>query len=463
MTRISLRFFALLTLTFWGCADVHDPSKSQISDNANIQQNENPEEIANVGNAPPPIAPVVTPPPPVAPPVILPPAPLPVPVPVPAIPGLIGLAPSFDGGFDHHDHHDDHDDRLTCGESDAPQCGGFCPSGQRCEDVRGNCACLTPSLSLVKTANVSTLPAAGNVITYTFTVHNGPVPLNDVTIDDSVFSGLGNLSPLNCNLGALPVNLAANQDLICTANYTVQAGDIAVGGIANGAQATGFSGRIEVCDSAVLVIPAPPPSTLSLLKVVFNDNGGTALPAGFDLTLTGADGTHNTGINYASGASIVVEAGVSYTLSETPPEGYTLTGIVCVDDATALNVPNPFTPALGQSVTCTFTNNDNPPTLSLLKVVNNTNGGTALPAAFALTLTGADGINNAGVNYASGASIVLEAGVSYTLSKTPPAGYTLTGIVCVDDATALDVPNPFTPFLGQSVTCTLTNNDNSGF
>ena len=180
-----------------------------------------------------------------------------------------------------------------------------------------------------------------------------------------------------------------------------------------------------------------------MLKIVINDDGGVALPADFTLILTGADGIHDDGVDYESGDDIILEAGVAYTLSEIPNAGYNLVGIACADNTTSANVGNPFTPALAQNITCTATNNDIAGELSLLKIVINDDGGVALPADFTLILTGADGIHDDGVDYESGDDIILEAGVAYTLSEIPNAGYNLVGIACVDNTTSANVGNPF--------------------
>jgi hypothetical protein len=92
--------------------------------------------------------------------------------------------------------------------------------------------------------------------------------------------------------------------------------------------------------------------------VVINDNEGTLAAGDFTLTLTGADGTHDGGLDYVSGDSPAIQGGVSYGVSEDPPDGYGLQSIECVDADTLAVLPNPFTPLLGQSVACTVTNDD---------------------------------------------------------------------------------------------------------
>ena len=86
----------------------------------------------------------------------------------------------------------------------------------------------------------------------------------------------------------------------------------------------------------------------------------------------------------------------------------------------------------------------------MLKIVINDDGGVALPADFTLILTGADGIHDDGVDYESGDDIILEAGVAYTLSEIPNAGYNLVGSACVDNTTSANVGNPFTQRLRKT-------------
>jgi len=97
------------------------------------------------------------------------------------------------------------------------------------------------------------------------------------------------------------------------------------------------------------------PASLVLIKRVIN---GTALPSDFELTLTGTDGTHDSGVTYFSGAQPPVLSGVSYTLSELAGQvpNYIDDGVACTDDVGGSAVTHPLTLNAGQSVTCTQTN-----------------------------------------------------------------------------------------------------------
>ena len=96
-----------------------------------------------------------------------------------------------------------------------------------------------PALSLVKTADVDRVTTVGQVVTYSFLVTNtGNVDVTDPSVAEGAFSGHGTLSAVTCPTGADTV--APGDSVICTANYTVVAADLADGGkLTNTATATG--------------------------------------------------------------------------------------------------------------------------------------------------------------------------------------------------------------------------------
>ena len=99
------------------------------------------------------------------------------------------------------------------------------------------------------------------------------------------------------------------------------------------------------------------------------------MPNDFVLTLEGAAIT--------SGVAVPVNPG-TYTAGETLLPGYTFEGF-----SGDCDVNGDVTVALGESKTCTLTNNDQQATITVVKVVTNDNGGTGLPDDFLLTLEGA--------------------------------------------------------------------------
>ena len=169
--------------------------------------------------------------------------------------------------------------------------------------------------------------------------------------------------------------------------------------------------------------------SLTLVKEVSNDNGGTAVPGDWTLTAAGYDAASP-------------DAG-TYALSESGPSGYTQTSLTCSNSGDAQ--VNSVTLGLGEDVTCTFVNDDNAPSLTLVKEVSNDNGGTAVPGDWTLTAAGYDAASP-------------DAG-TYALSESGPSGYTQTSLTCSNsgDAQVTSV----TLGLGEDVTCTFVNDDNA--
>ena len=113
--------------------------------------------------------------------------------------------------------------------------------------------------------------------------------------------------------------------------------------------------------------------SLTLVKEVTNDNGGTAVAS--DWTLEAA------GYNAAD-----PQTG-TYDLSESGPDGYTQTSLTCDN---AEGQVSSVSLGLGEDVTCTFVNDDDAPSLTLVKEVTNDNGGTAAPGDWTLEAAGYD-------------------------------------------------------------------------
>ncbi|GAA3617795.1 hypothetical protein GCM10022236_20030 [Microlunatus ginsengisoli] len=200
-------------------------------------------------------------------------------------------------------------------------------------------------------------------------------------------------------------------------------------------------------------------ATAILRKVVQNTHGGTAVPANWTLTAT-PTGTFPAGLpshtvtGSTAGSSFNVRPGTTYTISEsTGPSGYTLDSVTCdvlpgQTRATQIGL-NPL-----DTATCTFTNVDQPATLTLQKTVTNDNGGTATAGQWTLSASGPTPISGA-----TGTTPVTNAAVSagtYALSETGPSGYTAGAWSCTGGTvtgSSVAVTN------GANVTCTINNND----
>ncbi|MBD7917157.1 VWA domain-containing protein [Cellulomonas sp. Sa3CUA2] len=204
------------------------------------------------------------------------------------------------------------------------------------------------------------------------------------------------------------------------------------------------------------------PSTLTLVKQVVNDNGGTAAATDWTLTATGP----TTGVTGVTGDPAVTGAQVavgSYALTEAGPAGYTAGAWECAADDTEVPVADgAVTVALGQDVTCTIVNDDQPALLTLRKVVDaGTTGATQTPADWTLTatpqgITGQDPVSGDG---ADGVTAVEVFAGGYALTESTVAGFTAGTWTC---ATADGTPVTVTAGVvdlanGTDVTCTITN------
>ena len=195
---------------------------------------------------------------------------------------------------------------------------------------------------------------------------------------------------------------------------------------------------------------------LLVRKTVVNDNGGTATPEQWSLTATpqapvSPGITATTVPGSTAGASIWLRPGQAYLITETGPGGYTQTSFECTFGQTRGTDPL-ITLAANDLGDCTFTNDDQPATLTLLKTVTNDNGGTALPTAWTLSATGPS-------SFAPGPTPVsrqVNSG-SYTLSESGgPSGYTAGAWTCPGyTVSGSTVTVPY----GANVVCTINNDD----
>jgi hypothetical protein len=187
---------------------------------------------------------------------------------------------------------------------------------------------------------------------------------------------------------------------------------------------------------------------LTLVKGVVNTHGGTALNTAW--TLAAAGPTPFSGVTGSSAVTgVTVNAG-TYTLSESGPSGYGASEWVCTAGTLA---GSQLTLALNQSATCTITNSDLLAHLTLVKVVVNGQGGTAVATDWTLSAAGPITISGTtGSPAVTGAA--LPAGDFKLSEAAGPTDYTASGWVCVGGTL-----NGATLTLGlaQSVTCTITN------
>ena len=174
---------------------------------------------------------------------------------------------------------------------------------------------------------------------------------------------------------------------------------------------------------------APLPASLTVTKIVVNNDGGTRTAGEFPLFVDGSLVT--------SGEEITLSAG-AHTVSETRDLGYRATiGGDCAEDGSITLNP-------GDVKSCTITNDDIAPRLTVTKIVINNDGGTRTAENFSLFVDGNP--------VTTGEVSTLPAG-TYTVSETGDSGYLATiGEDCAEDGSI--TLNP-----GDVKSCTITNDD----
>ncbi|MDO8498851.1 MAG: hypothetical protein Q7S44_03635 [bacterium] len=232
---------------------------------------------------------------------------------------------------------------------------------------------------------------------------------------------------------------------------------------------TGYSTSYDNCSDLVITNGGSATCTITnndnapslhLRKTLTKDNGGTASEADWTLTATGAlsEPTSLSGTTPVdSGLSFKAD---TYALGESGPSGYTASAWDCEGGT---QEGDTITLGLGQSATCTITNNDNAPSLTLDKIVTNNNGGSAAESEWTLTATGPTSISGPGA--AGSADVVSDASFdagTYTLSESAgPSGYTASVWSCTNGVT-VNGSSEITIALGQSTVCSITNDDQQG-
>lgn len=227
-------------------------------------------------------------------------------------------------------------------------------------------------------------------------------------------------------------------------NYTMTGitGDCAANG-----DITLVAGQTKTCTITNNDNEPPPPdhATLTVIKALTNNNGRTAQESEFMIHVkkSGAEVTDSPQGGSSSGVVYTLVPG-TYVVSEDSFPDYTMTGMSadCAADGTVTLIAN-------DAKTCIVANDDNPmppATLTVIKTVVNTGGGTATADQFQITVTGG---NPSPANFSgaeSGTTVTLEAG-SYSVDEDADSNYTKT---ISDDCTG-------TIAAGESKTCTITN------
>src|SRR5206468_2877354 len=207
----------------------------------------------------------------------------------------------------------------------------------------------------------------------------------------------------------------------------------------------GCSGTVAVGETRTCIITNDdipvPTATLTVIKHVVNNDGGSRSAPDFTITVTG---TAATPASFAGS-----ERGTTVTLNAGP---YSVDEVVVVGYARSLGANCTGVIALAENKTCTVTNDDIPPApqLTVIKHVVNDNGGTAEAGNWSMTVT-----NNATPMTAFAGSelpgtILTLAPGTYSVTETGgPTGYSATSSTGCSGTIAA----------GEQKICTFTNED----
>lgn len=207
----------------------------------------------------------------------------------------------------------------------------------------------------------------------------------------------------------------------------------------------GVEGPFVLVNNTTIDTPACRTSntaTLRVVKEIVNDNGGTSAPANFnvhvltpssqDVPGSPAPGSSDPGTTYT------LEPGV-YQVSEDDFAGYSSSFSGACNSEGVVNLE------AGDEVTCTITNDDIAPTLTVNKVVINDNGGSSGITNFSLFVNGN--------SIPTGIPTTFSAGI-YTVTETQKTGYAMLPMTgdCTPGGTII-------LNLGENKVCNITNDD----
>jgi hypothetical protein len=235
--------------------------------------------------------------------------------------------------------------------------------------------------------------------------------------------------------------------------YSLAADTYVVSEDANAGYAQSFSGDCNSSGSVTLfasddktctITNNDRPASITVIKTVINDSGGTKIVADFSLFVGTTPVTSGVSNNFSASAS--------YAISENADSGYAQSFSGDCDVSGNLSL------SLGDNKICTITNNDIPATLHVIKVVINDSGGTTATSSFNLhvKLSGSDVAGSPAAGAAApGTPYTLSVG-TYVISEDANTAYaqSFSGDCNSSGSVALA--------LADDKTCTITNNDRPG-
>src|SRR5205814_568852 len=201
----------------------------------------------------------------------------------------------------------------------------------------------------------------------------------------------------------------------------------------------GCGGNIGVAETNTCTIInddiAAPTATLTVIKHVINDNGGTSTAADFAITVTNIGAALAPFAGSESGTTLTVAPG-TYSIVEGGPTTY----VAALDGSCGGTI------AAGDAKTCTITNNDIAPQLTVIKHVVNNDGGNRAPSEWPMTITNNGTALPSFAGSSTGTTTTLAAGPFSVAESGGHPGYTATSVGCSGTIAA-----------GEQKTCTITN------
>ena len=266
--------------------------------------------------------------------------------------------------------------------------------------------------------------------------------IKDVVNDNSGTSTASdftiNIAGTNVSIPSFPGNSSGTVITLDAGAYDVT--EAAAAGYA-AATSTDCSGIIAIGESKTCTITnndlPPSPATLVVIKQVINDNGGADVPSDFTMQVTGSNVSSSTFPGDASGTTILLSAG-DYSISENQASGY----------AMSTSTDCSGTIAAGETKTCTITNDDIAPQLTIIENVINDDSGTSTDSDFTINVAGTNVSSSSFPGDSSGTVVTLDAG-TYSVTEATTTGYSIS--VSVDCSGTIAI--------GESKICTITSND----
>jgi uncharacterized repeat protein (TIGR01451 family) len=251
-----------------------------------------------------------------------------------------------------------------------------------------------PAISITKTADRSAFTAAGQAITYTFTVTNtGNVTLAGATVTDS---GL----PAGAVLDCPPVTLAPGAAVTCTATYVTTVADVDRGFITDVATGTGIppSGPAVTGTSNTVTVEGPAHApAISIIKTASTPSfTGPGQPITYTFTVTNTGNVTLHADRLADGPGLAVACPAT-TLAPGAAMACTAAHVTTVADVDRGSVADvatdtatpPSGPAVtGTSNTVTVEGPVHAPAISIAKAVSTPSfTGPGQPITYTLTVT----------------------------------------------------------------------------